>query len=69
MEFSIHSYLLVQPFVAKYLRKECGDLNKMASDNDYDKDNDDDTNSKDVEVVKIDTAETLTVLDMLVNLR
>ena len=24
----------VQPFVAEYLRKECGDLNEVASDND-----------------------------------
>ena len=69
MEFSIHSYLLVQPFVAKYLRKECGDLNKVASDNDYDKDNDDDANSKDVEVVKISTGEALKMLDRLVNLK
>ena len=36
--------------VTKYLRKECGDINKVASDNDDDKDydDDDDANSKDV---------------------
>ena len=40
----------VQPFVAEYLRKECGDLNEVASDNDDDKDDDDDdANNKDVE--------------------
>ena len=66
----------VQPFVAEYLRKECGDLNKVASDNDNvkdddddDDDNDDDSNSKNVEVVKTGTAETLTMLDRLVNLK
>ena len=47
----------VQPFVAEYLRKECGDLNEVASDNDDVKDDDDDdddgdANSKDVEVVE-----------------
>ena len=41
-----------QPFVAEYLRKECGDLNEAASDNDDVKD-DDDANSKDVEVVEM----------------
>ena len=40
----------------------------MASDNDDDKD-DDDANSKDVEVVEIDTGEALTMLQRLVNLR
>ena len=58
----------VQPFVAEYLRKECGDLNEVASDNDDDKD-DDDANSKGVEVVEIGTDETLTMLDRLVNLK
>ena len=52
--------------MAEYLRKECGDLNEVASDNDND---DDDTNSKDVEIVEIGTAETLTMLDRLVNLQ
>ena len=49
----------IQPFVAKYLRKECSDLNEMASDNDDVKDH--------VEVVEISTGETLTILDRLVN--
>ena len=40
----------------------------MALHNDDDKD-DDDANSKDVEVVEIGTAESLTMLDKLVNLR
>ena len=60
--------------MAEYLRKECGDLNEVASDNDDvkddddDDDDDDDANSKDVEVVEIGTGETLTILDSLVNL-
>ena len=54
--------------MAKYLRKECGDLNEVASDNEDD-DDDDDANSKDVEVVEIGTGETLTMLDRLVNLK
>ena len=41
----------------------------MASDNADDKNDDDDANNKDVEVVKIDTGEALTMLDSLVNLR
>ena len=44
---------MVQPFVTKYLRKECGDLNEVASDNDGDKDDNDVANSKNVEVIKI----------------
>ena len=40
----------------------------MASDNDDDKDDDDDANGKDVEVIEIDTGETITMLDRLVNL-
>ena len=36
---------------------------------DHDDDDDDDANSKDVEVVKIGTGETLTMLDSLVNLK
>ena len=59
--------------MAEYLRKECRDLNEVASDNgnvkDNDDDDDDDANSKDVEVVEIDTSETLTMLDRLVNLK
>ena len=53
--------------MAEYLRKECRDLNEVASDNDDVKDNDDDDdNSKDVDVVEIST---LTMLDRLVNLK
>ena len=59
--------------MAKYLRKECGDLNEVASDNDDvkddDDDDDDDANSRDVEVVEISTGETLIMLDRLVNLK
>ena len=62
--------------MAKYLRKECSDLNEVASDNDDDKDygdddddDDDDVNSKDAEVVEIGTDEALTMLDRLVNLK
>ena len=55
----------VQPFATKYLRKDCGDLNEVASDNDDGKDDDDDdANSKDVEIVEIST-----MLGRLVNLR
>ena len=50
--------------MAEYLRKECGDLNEAASDNDDVKD-DDDANSKDVEVVEISAGETLAKLDRL----
>ena len=59
---------MVQPFVAKYHRKEYGNLNEVASDDD-DKDDDNDANSKDAEVVEIGTGEALTMLDGLVNLR
>ena len=65
----------VQSFLAEYLRKECGDLNEVASDNDDvkddddDDDDDDDANSKDVEVVKIGIGEIITILDSLVNLK
>ena len=61
--------------MAEYLRKECGDLNEVASDNDDvkddddDDDDDDDASSKDVEVVKIGKGETLAMLDRLVNLK
>ena len=56
--------------MAKYLKKECGDLNEVASDNDDDKDDDDDdVNSKDADVVEIGTDEALTMLDRLVNLK
>ena len=55
--------------MAEYLRKECGDLNEVASDNADDKnDDDDDANNKKAEVVKINTGEALTILDSLVNL-
>ena len=58
--------------MAECLRKGCGDLNEVASDNDHvkddDDDDDDDTNSIDVEVVEISIGETLTMLDRLVNL-
>ena len=53
--------------MAKYLRKEYGDL--VASGNDDDKEDDDRANSKDVEVVKSSTGEALTILDRLVNLK
>ena len=62
--------------MAKYLRKQCDDLNEVASDYDDDKDGDDDDddddddgNSKDTEVVEIRTGEALTILDRLVNLK
>ena len=56
--------------MAEYLRKGCGDLNEVASDNDDVKDDDDDdTNSKDVKVIEIGIGETLTMLDRLVNLK
>ena len=59
--------------MAKCLRKECSDLNAVASgnddNNDDDDDDDDDVNSKDVEVVKTDTDEALTMLARLVNLK
>ena len=54
--------------MAKYLRKECGDLNEVASDNDDDK-GDGDANSKDIEVVEFGKGEALTMLDSLVNLK
>ena len=53
--------------MAKYLRKEYGDI--VASGNDDDKEDDDRANSKDVEVVKSSTGEALTILDRLVNLK
>ena len=60
--------------MAEYLRKRCGDLIEVASDNndikdDDDDDDDDDTNSEDVEVVKIRRGEKITILDRLVNLK
>ena len=59
--------------MTEYLRKECGDLNEVASDNDVkddgDDDDDDDANSKDVEIVEIGTGEILTMLDRLVKLK
>ena len=59
--------------MAKYLRKESGALNEVASHHDSDKnddeDDEDDANSKDVEVVEISTVEALTMLHRLVNLK
>ena len=55
--------------MAECLRKECSDLNEVASDNDDVRDNKDDANSKDVEVVEIGTGEKLTILDRLVHLK
>ena len=62
--------------MAEYLRKECGDLNEVVSDNDDvkdgdddDDDDDDDANSKDIEVVENGTGKTLTMLDRWVNLK
>ena len=52
--------------MTKYLRKECDDLNEVASENDDDKGDDDDAYSKDVEVAEISTGEPLT---KLVNLK
>ena len=51
----------VKSCVTEYLRKECGNLDEVVSDNDVDKDDDGDANSKDVEVVEIGTAEALTM--------
>ena len=59
----------VKACVVEYPRKEWGDLNEVASDNDDGKDDDDDANSKDVEVVEISTGEALTMLGSLVNLK
>ena len=60
--------------MTEYLRKECSDLNEVASDIDDvkvddDDDDDDDANSKYFEVAEIGTGETLTTLDMLINLK
>ena len=58
--------------MAEYLRNECTYLNEVVSDNDDEKDDDhddDDGNSKDVEVIEISTAESLTMLDRSVNLK
>ena len=46
----------------KYLRKECSDLNKVASDTDDDKD----VVVDDVSTVEIGTVEALTMLERLV---
>ena len=56
----------VKASVIKYLRKECCDLNEVASDNDDGKDDDDDdddgdANSKAVEIAEIGTREALTI--------
>ena len=60
--------------MAEYFRRECGNLNEVALDNDDVKDDDDDddadvANSKDVGAVEIGTVETLTMLDRLVNMK
>ena len=59
--------------MAKYLRKECGDLNEVTSDDDDkdddDDDDDDDANSEEAEAVEISTGEALTMLYGLVNLK
>ena len=62
--------------LVRYLKKECGDLNEVTSDNNGDKNNDDDdddddddANSEDIEVVEIDTGEAPTMLNRLVNLK
>ena len=55
--------------MAQYLRKGCGDLTEVASDNDNVKDDDDYANSKDVGIVKIGIGEIITILDRLVNLK
>ena len=60
--------------MTEYLRKGCGDLTEVASDNDDVKDDDnddddDDANSKNIEVVRIGIGEMLTILDRLVNLK
>ena len=60
--------------MAEYLRKECGDLNEVGSDNDDEKDDDndddddDDANSKNVEVAEIVAGEAIIMHDRLVNL-
>ena len=62
----------VKACVTEYIRKECGDLNELASDNDdekYDDDDDDDANSEEAEFFEIGTGEALTMLDRLVNLK
>ena len=64
----------VKACVTEYLRKECGDLNEMASFNDDkddhdDEDDDDDASSKDVEVIEIATGEALAMPDRFVNLK
>ena len=61
--------------MAKYLRKECGDLNEVASGNDDEKDDDDDDDDNDDDgddddvVVENGTGAALTMLDRLVNLK
>ena len=55
--------------MAKYLRKECGDLNEVTSDDDDKDDDDDDANSEEAEAVEISTGEALTMLYGLVNLK
>ena len=54
--------------MAEYLRKDCDDVNEVASGNDDDND-DDDANIKDVELPEISTGEALIMFDRLVNRR
>ena len=58
----------VKACLTKYLRKECGDLNEVASDNDYDK-GVNDANCKDVGLVKIAIGKALTVLNRFAKLK
>ena len=62
-----------EAFVTEYLRKECSDLNEVASDNDDDKndddDDDDDANSEDIEVIEIGTGEPITMPERLISLK
>ena len=57
--------------MVKYLKKECGDLNEVALDNNDkdDDDDDDDANSKDAEVDEVGTGRALIMLDRLINLK
>ena len=69
VEWSVSS---VKACVTEDLRKECDDLNEVASDDikDDDKDcDDDDANSTDIEVVEIGTGEALAMPDRLLNLK
>ena len=58
MKFPFHSHLHGLAFCGQILRKECGDLNEVASDN-----------GDDNKVVEIGTCEALLMCDSLVNLK